>query len=626
MPALTSGKLQTIAAELATLRDALAERVADFTDVVDSTRDALDLLDQSWRGPLPDQMQGEVSTYIDSVAAVVDATESARTTVDDWATAATNASERLANLEQSQSDAEVAVALADDDSAEFRGDELRRINEAISAEILAWAQTCSSKGGALSSAITTLQQCSLTEMGTVDQRSALLSDGYSIGLAAWAAQHEMDLSMLDPTGALGRVADDRLAKFADSEYAGLLYAVIETMNQADISKMDGKSSRDDWLLSTDPEIVRFRLEIAAQLAGIELSEDQLDDLTSQIITIAVFGAATTGDGRGAVDDQFDENANIETALDNDGRTERDFEFGDNPTEADQYVQTWLEAQWEGDKGILDYATMMIIPDFAVMNPWSDDFHLGWALVEVAGIIPWTKAGKLLTLAKLGRHGDEMAEAVQLFDEGAEILSNSGRIADDVAGAGDDVLRSGDEVVGSGDEVAAASDDLARLPNTDPQVLAQIDEMRRPVLDQLQTEVDRIWAETQDALPGASPQQLGTRAHRELEAWINTHADELVDPDTGYRVRAEISFVEPEPNVDNVVEAARGTRGSIRPDVVLERQTVDSVGNPKWEVVEVADLKTGQAGISTSWQTKVDEWLHPTQTTEIRPRSPVPVPE
>jgi hypothetical protein len=151
-------------------------------------------------------------------------------------------------------------------------------------------------------------------------------------------------------------------------------------------------------------------------------------------------------------------------------------------------------------------------------------------------------------------------------------------------------------------------------------------MRRPVLDQLQTEVDRIWAETQDALPGASPQQLGTRAHRELEAWINTHADELVDPDTGYRVRAEISFVEPEVGVDGVAEAARGTRGSIRPDVILERQTVDSVGNPKWEVVEVADLKTGQAGISTSWQNKVDQWLDPTQTTEIRPRSPVPVPE
>ena len=61
-------------------------------------------------------------------------------------------------------------------------------------------------------------------------------------------------------------------------------------------------------------------------------------------------------------------------------------------------------------------------------------------------------------------------------------------------------------------------------------------------------------------------------------------------------------------------------------MILERRVVDEDGVTSWEVVEVADLKTGNAGISASWQRKVDDWLAPNNTTEIRPQSPVPVPE
>ena len=622
MATVTSAKLATIASELNTLHSALAERASDFGDVIDSTRAALDLLGQSWRGPVRDDMQGQVSSYVDSVASVVAATDSAAATVEGWATAATDASDRLAGLEQAQSTAEAMIAAStEDDGADVLRSSLSRINGSIADEVTAWATTCVAKGAELASAIATLQQASLVEMGTADQRSALLGDSYSLGLAGWAAQHDMDLSILDPTGGLGRAADEQLADFADSEYAALMYAVIETMNQADISKMDGKSSRDDWLFSADPDIVRFRLEIAARLAGIELSEEQLDELTGQIINAAVFGAATDDDGRGAIDDQFDEHTGIEAALDDDQPSERDFEFPENATAADEYVQTWLEAQWEGDKGLLDYAKMLIIPDFAVMNPWSDEFHPGWAIVEVLGIIPWTKVTKLATLAKLGRHGDEMADAVRLFDEGADILGDAGRISDDVAGASDDLLRASDELAQSGDEIAAAAgDDLSHLAKADPRVVAQLDDVRTPVMDELQTQVDRIWAETQAALPDASPQQLGTRAHRELDVWIQAHADELVPPESGYRIQSEVSFV------DGGELATRGTRGSIRPDVILERRVVDEDGVTSWEVVEVADLKTGNAGISASWQRKVDDWLAPNNTTEIRPQSPVPVPE
>jgi hypothetical protein len=613
MALVTSALLETIAAELQTLRDALDERVADFSDVIEGSRTGLGLLEQTWRGPLPTQMQGEVSTYVETVASVVGATESARATVDSWATAATTASEALAGFEQSLGYYDDEIAMADpEDVSTLRADR-GRVANAVADERAAWAQTCVSKGAELESAITTIQRCTTTEMGTFDQRSALLGEGYSFGMAAWAVQHDMDLGMLDPTGGLRQDANARLADFADDENAALLYAVIETMNQADISKMDGKSSRDDWLNSTDPEIVRFRLDIAARLAGVDLTDAQLDEMTAQIVTLGVYGAATDGDGRGYVDDQFDENADIEVALDNDEPAEHDIDFGDELSEADQYIKDWLETQWENDRNLGDWVAMIVLPDFEVMNPWSDEFHAGWALVEVVGLIPFTKVAKLATLARLGSHADQVTDAVRLLDETVDLLSDSGRVADDVPQLTDDVIGAADDIP------------TQHLPMSDARVVAEIEEVRTPALDQIQQQVDEIWDQTQDALPGASPQQLGTRAHVELEHWITEHADEIIDPDTGYRIRAEVSF-QNNPNAPGGMEAARGTPGSIRPDVVIERQVVDAQGRTTWEVVEVADLKTGQAGITTSWQRRVDDWIAPNRTSEIRPTPRVPVPE
>ena len=57
--------------------------------------------------------------------------------------------------------------------------------------------------------------------------------------------------------------------------------------------------------------------------------------------------------------------------------------------------------------------------------------------------------------------------------------------------------------------------------------------------------------------------------------------------------------------------------------------VNAVGESRTMIassIEVADLKTGQAGITGSWQRKVGEWLTPTHTTEIRPGARIPVPE
>ncbi|HET9665810.1 MAG TPA: hypothetical protein VFP09_03605, partial [Desertimonas sp.] len=132
---MTSAKLATIASELNTLHSALAERASDFGDVIDSTRAALDLLGQTWRGPVRDDMQGQVSSYVDAVAAVIEATDSAAATVEGWATAATDVSDRLASLERAQSTAEALIASTEDDSADVLRSSLTRINGSIADEV-----------------------------------------------------------------------------------------------------------------------------------------------------------------------------------------------------------------------------------------------------------------------------------------------------------------------------------------------------------------------------------------------------------------------------------------------------------------------------------------------------------
>ena len=293
-----------------------------------------------------------------------------------------------------------------------------------------------------------------------------------------------------------------------------------------------------------------------------------------------------------------------------------------PTAADEYVQTWLEAQWEGDKGLLDYAKMLIIPDFAVMNPWSDEFHPGWAIVEVLGIIPWTKVTKLATLAKLGRHGDEMADAVRLFDEGADILGDAGRISDDVAGASDDLL-------GASDELAAVGrrDRRRRWRRPVPPGEGR-SSGRRPTRRRAHAGDGRAADPGRPDL-GGDPSRPCPTPRRNSSAPAPTASWTRGSRPTAtswYDPRAATASSRRSPSSKAANEATRGTRGSIRPDVILERRVVDEDGVTSWEVVEVADLKTGNAGISASWQRKVDDWLAPNNTTEIRPQSPVPVPE
>lgn len=97
--------------------------------------------------------------------------------------------------------------------------------------------------------------------------------------------------------------------------------------------------------------------------------------------------------------------------------------------------------------------------------------------------------------------------------------------------------------------------------------------------------------------------------------MNTHANNLIDEQSGYRIRSETSFND----LGDPVPA--GTSGSIRPDIVIER--LNKHGG--YDVVQAYDLKTGNAKITTGWESKVQTWLHPVGPTEtLRPGAAAPV--
>ncbi|WP_375425318.1 hypothetical protein [uncultured Friedmanniella sp.] len=156
----------------------------------------------------------------------------------------------------------------------------------------------------------------------------------------------------------------------------------------------------------------------------------------------------------------------------------------------------------------------------------------------------------------------------------------------------------------------------QLAKSDPVVRAQVDQIRTDIGPQLQHETDVAWQHAVDRVAregsAATPQRLGSYAHTELAEWLRANGDTLVGPDSGYRIRPEISFDATGQQVPT------GTPGSIRPDIVIERTT--AAGGH--EVVRVIDLKTGKAGISTAWEARVQGWLAPLGPSEtLRPTVP-----
>jgi len=102
---------------------------------------------------------------------------------------------------------------------------------------------------------------------------------------------------------------------------------------------------------------------------------------------------------------------------------------------------------------------------------------------------------------------------------------------------------------------------------------------------------------------------GTWAHTDVERALNRHGGDILPPDSGYRIRTEVSY-------GPHGEVPRSTSGSKRPDIVVEQRNATN----GWDPAAAVDLKTGKAGITDDWRTAVSRraGIDPSRIEELRP--------
>ena len=485
---VTSTQLAAVASSLRTLRDALLAHAEDFGRVVSAGRDAGDLLPRCWGGALPERVNGHLSSYVTAIEGTSGAAESARGTVDRWATRADGLSEALASAEAWR---DATTGLLDDQRARAAADlpvasgaysalldDERRATSRLSELSQEWATACTNFADELQSAITTMSECASAAVGTPELRQAVSGQSYFTAIALFALEQAMPFDVIDPTGGLQAVADAQLDAFTEGEYAGLKYAVVETMHAGDIRLLDGDTSREDWMDATDFTAVRYRVEMAAELAGLSLDDATLDAIALDIVTSAVFTVASDGDCWEEVDGQMEADPAIHAALEEEAVqqyihhgaseqppdewiTEVDFVLPAEPTETDYYIEAWIAARHapETDVGwtVITTAWSFFVPDLATINPMSDEFSPFWAGVEIIGIgNPIDEAAGVVRVG--ARILDSFSDAANVSEDLGDLgkVLDADTLMDGVSGtaaAGDNVLRSGDELLEGSDDVA-----------------------------------------------------------------------------------------------------------------------------------------------------------------------------
>ncbi|MFJ8581098.1 hypothetical protein [Micromonospora sp. NPDC093277] len=180
-----------------------------------------------------------------------------------------------------------------------------------------------------------------------------------------------------------------------------------------------------------------------------------------------------------------------------------------------------------------------------------------------------------------------------------------------------------------------------LDKHDPQTLEEIAKARQQIAGKLQDMADDAWDHVdqnrdailqqegyqrqREALLKSYPEDvadlvvertaLGIESHRHLTNAIDAEGQNILDPETGFRLRTEVGY-----DAEGV-ETTNPTDQNFRPDVILERQYTDSAsGDLDWEVAHAYDLKTGlKTGIEPSWANKVQQKLDlPNPPEELRP--------
>jgi HNH/ENDO VII superfamily nuclease len=282
----TAASLAADAEALSSLEAALASRGELVGTLRGGAADDVTAMSEHWGGPRATDVLSAAEAYVDALAPVSGAFESAAETVRSWSTAALDASESMAIQERSLASASALLASGLETPTEHSDalDDASRARSQIEAIREAWQTTCTNYAATLSGAISTLFTASTTVIAA-DDATVLYDNAYYARMAELVVLSGLSVADVDPSGQLAAAIAAR-AGLLGGEDGKLMFLIIETAHEGDLGEADGNFSMDDMIAASDPATVEALLRQAAEENGHEWDDAELDFLVSEIVGTA----------------------------------------------------------------------------------------------------------------------------------------------------------------------------------------------------------------------------------------------------------------------------------------------------------------------------------------------------
>lgn len=513
-------------------------------------------LDDVWSGPYPAAHRESTIAYLDGVRPLSGGYSSAASAVGRWA----NWAESLAGY-QARYEAVLAVSgwmtaiTADADTiAAIEAAERGR------AEVdERWVEVCTlatlelGGGGGAGGSTGQLEACATAIAVPVEQRAVAPGGSYTNLLIALGAMADIDLADIDSSGSLQAVADEAIDAYLSSEFAPLMYSIMETANQANILDADDKLTRDDLWAATDPAVVSGLIAAWERATGVDLPADTEQQLCASIVASAWIMLGSDNDRWKDVDDTLDREPLLQAQLTEvavnayvNAGVPSIFYDPDAPTDpVERYIAAGGGAPFPESLEAVETASELELwvngptsysggSDWDTPGDWfrnvvfdweafyGDNASVGGASLQIFGVLPWGRGAQAL-------------RALKWADEGLAMTDDAAAALDDLVAMGDDAVAALDnptflDEVGDGlvDDVAEVADgpDPRRIysvngedyaANAAPETL--VDTQRAPAGDLVGDVLDdgSVFAQHGIDEPWTSD---------ELIAKINTPIDEL----------------------------------------------------------------------------------------------------
>lgn len=293
----SSSRLAASAASLGEISSHFQRQATYFGDDLAAAETCLDTVAPEWHGPRADVTLDAVQLYVDTIRPMHDAVMGVGTALSRLAAMADEYAGRIRPHEQ--------VLAAAPNPATALDREAARV--ALDHFTMEWTCECVGYATAITAATEPLEVAyrafpSGFGVGEVH------GDAYYAALIVFARDADVDLTALGIDDAKLAAISDDLLDFAGSGPLGdLIYTVIETAKDGDISDDNDDVSFDDLdIASSDPERVADLVRQWADDNGITLSEETVSILTVHIMATAAAMKADPNERWRKTDDELDD--------------------------------------------------------------------------------------------------------------------------------------------------------------------------------------------------------------------------------------------------------------------------------------------------------------------------------